>query len=404
METSPLEGATVEAPAPMETGGAGDSQSWADQAQTKDDFQMDRPTKRHRSHSKRWEVPPMLSFLLQDEAGRHASAQQLYVNAGQQLLAPHNVAAVGILRLCPEVLPHDARSIGNQVLCMIAEYHLTSQVRGTPKLSPVLLEVAAHLLPPVEGYVGGGGFQGTRDVRVVERAKTLWIATWLHRLDMAAEGDVLAPQTLEPTRHGRGPLLDMLLAPRVSNLTFEEVVNCILDEDRDSAESSLTEFQECHAHIQEELEGLVKAHRDVSNKGTWKRIKKEIDLKRKDVENLRVAISHYESLLGRDQGDEVSDHESGKPAEIGVAPSLETDNPPSVSATVPSLDPPPAEGQAHAMEVDDQDGHAPSASLISLAEDALLTGDGTEGIEEGMASLTVSSPLHPEGGDADAFI
>ena len=96
---------------------------------------------------------------------------------------------------------------------MIAEYHLTSQAQGTPNLSPVLLEVVGHLLPLIEDYVGGSGFQGTRDVRVVERARTLWIAAWLHRLDMAVEGDVLAPQTLEPAQHGRGPLLDMLLAP-----------------------------------------------------------------------------------------------------------------------------------------------------------------------------------------------
>ena len=198
MEASPLEGATTDTPAPMETGGAGDSQSWADQAQAKDDFQTDRPTKCRQSHSKKWEVLPMLPFLLQDEAGRHASVQQLYVNVGQQPLAPHNVATVEILHLHPEVLPCVARSIGNQVLCMIAEYHLTSQVQGTPNLSPVLTEATGHLLPPVEDYVGGSGFQGMRDMRVVERARTLRIATWLHRLDMAAERDVLAPQTLEP--------------------------------------------------------------------------------------------------------------------------------------------------------------------------------------------------------------
>ena len=196
----------------------------------------------------------------------------------------------------------------------------------------------------------------------------------------------------------------MLLALRASNLTFEEVVNCILDEDRSSTESSLAEFQECHAHIQEELEGLIKAHHDVSDKDTQKRIKKEIDMKQKDVKNLRVAISHHESLLGRDQGDEVSDHDSGEPAKTVVAPAPETDDPPLASAIVPSSNPPPAEGQAHTMEVDDQDGHAPLASLVSPAEDALLIGDGMVGIEGGMASLTVSSPMHPDGGGMDASI
>ena len=83
MEASPLEVATVDAPAPMETGGAGDGWSWADQAQAEDDFQEDRPAKRCWSHSKRWEIPLTLPFPLQDEAGRRASVQQLYVNVGQ---------------------------------------------------------------------------------------------------------------------------------------------------------------------------------------------------------------------------------------------------------------------------------------------------------------------------------
>ena len=36
----------------------------------------------------------------------------------------------------------------------------------------------------------------------------------------------------------------------------------------------------------------------------------------------------------------------------------------------------PAEGQAHAMEVDDEDGSPPPASPVSPGEDDLLTGSG----------------------------
>ena len=69
--------------------------------------------------------------------------------------------------------PCEARSLSNQVLCMIAEYHLTSLTQDSSSISPVLPEVAKDLLPPVEDYLAGGEFQGMRDVRVVERAKTL---------------------------------------------------------------------------------------------------------------------------------------------------------------------------------------------------------------------------------------
>ena len=45
---------------------------------------------------------------------------------------------------------------------MIAEYHLTGSAQGSLSLSPVLLEVARTLLPPIEDYVVGGAFQGKR--------------------------------------------------------------------------------------------------------------------------------------------------------------------------------------------------------------------------------------------------
>ena len=56
---------------------------------------------------------------------------------------------------------------------MIVEYHLTSHAQGSSSLSPVLPEAARDLLPPIDSYIGGVAFHGTRDMRVIERAKTL---------------------------------------------------------------------------------------------------------------------------------------------------------------------------------------------------------------------------------------
>ena len=149
---------------------------------------------------------------------------------------------------------------------MIAEYHLISNAQGSSSLSPVLPEVVRNLLPPVEDYIVGGAFWGTRDVRVVERAKTLQIATWLHCLDMVAEGDEIASQTLEATQHSRGPLLDLLLAPMMGSLTFAEVVDHVLDENWHRAESSLADLQGHCAQIQGELDDLIEACQEESDK------------------------------------------------------------------------------------------------------------------------------------------
>ena len=122
---------------------------------------------------------------------------------------------------------------------MISEYHLMCLSQGLSYISLVLPEAAKNLLPSMKEYTAGGDFQGTRDLRVLERAKTLWVAVWLHHLDMATDGDRTASYSLDATRHGRGPLLGFLLTPWASNLTFEEVVNRVLSENWDKLESSL---------------------------------------------------------------------------------------------------------------------------------------------------------------------
>ena len=180
-KASAAQGAPSDVPAPMETGGVGDGQSWADQAEacTDDKFRRDRPMKHCRSESRRRGGWPMLPFPLQDNDGRCASVQQLYQHAGEQPRVCQDVAAQGMTHQYPDMEPQEAKSLSNQVLCMIAEYHLTGLVQGSSSIASVLPQVAEDLLPPVEDYLASGEFQGSRDVRVVERAKTLQIWIWL---------------------------------------------------------------------------------------------------------------------------------------------------------------------------------------------------------------------------------
>ena len=148
------------------------------------------------------------------------------------------------------------------------EYHLTGNAQGLSSLSLVLPEVAITLLPPIKDYVPGGAFEGTRDVRVVDRARTLRVAAWLYHLDMSTRGDGMASETLEAMQHSQGPLLDLFLTPMMCNLTFKEVVNRVLYKNRRDAQSSLNNLRACHACIHEELDDLTKAHREESDKSS----------------------------------------------------------------------------------------------------------------------------------------
>ena len=114
-------------PAPMETGRAGDSQSRAERVEAgiDEEFQKDRPVKHRRSQSRRHKERLTLPFPLQDSEGRLASISQLYKHAGEQPTTRHNVATQGIMHLHLEMLLRKAMCLRNQVICMIAEYHLT---------------------------------------------------------------------------------------------------------------------------------------------------------------------------------------------------------------------------------------------------------------------------------------
>ena len=147
---------------------------------------------------------------------------------------------------------------------MIAEYHLTSSARVSTTLSPVLPEAAKLLLPAIKTYVSNVSFEGTQDVRVLDHAKTLLVAVWLHHLDMAVGGDQSASETLDASWHCLGCLLESFLIPTTHDLTFREVVARCLYENRRDAQHRLNDLIRRRNQVHKELDDLVKAHRGAS--------------------------------------------------------------------------------------------------------------------------------------------
>ena len=396
---------------PMETGGAGDGQSWVEQAEAsaEEEWRRDRPTKHHWSSSRKQEGWSTNPFPLQDSKGRYEVVQQLYCHASEHTLAHHDVAAQGMARHHPDMESGMAKSLNNQVLCMISGYHLTCLSQDPSYISPVLPETAKDLLPPIEEYMADSGFQGTQDLKVLGKAKTLQVAVWLHRLDMATAGDGMASYSLDVTRHGRGPLLEFLLAPQASGLMFEEVIHWVLAENWYKIESSLDNIQELWAWLQRELKDLTEAHKVEPTKFSRKKMKRDMEQRRKDLKGLQATISPYESSLrrARVQSGETpasEDDPSNSGAKGAMATTPVADDTPPVSTMPEPLTSPPGEDQTCSMEVDDRDDCQPPASPISHREDELLTSDNAVGVEEEMANLTVSSPRGYDGSDKGASI
>ena len=261
---------------------------------------------------------------------------------------------------------------------MIAEYHLTASACQS-SLCSILLPEAAPLLPAIKNYVPGVSFEGTRDVRVMDHAMALRVAVWLHQLDMVMGGEALASESLEAGQHHQGQLLESFLAPRMSSLTYQEVVDQVLMENRRSSDQSLCHIQEHRTREWEALEGLIKAHEELDrvDKATWKSLKKEIDQRRKGLEMLKERISHYEAQLGQEPSEGSAPGGCGQihhGAQAKAAPAPVADDAPSESAEVPAPDPLPTEDQAQAMEVDDSTVRHSLPSPVSCEDDDLLLG------------------------------
>ena len=414
-ESSVTQGAHSNPPMPMETGGARDGQSWAEQAEAsaEEEWRRDRPAKHHQPSSRKREGRSTNPFPLQDSKGRYEVVEQLYQHTGECPLAHDDVAAQGMACHHPDLESGVAKSLNNQVLCMILEYHLTCLSQGPSYISLVLPEAEKDLLPPIEEYMAGSGFQGTWDLRVLEKAKTLWVAVWRHHLDMATAGDGAASYSLEVTQHGRGPLLGFLLAPQASSLMFEEVIHWVLAENWYKIESSLDNIRELRTQLQRELEDLSWAYKDEPGKSTRKKLKRDLEQRQKDLKGLEVTISQYQCSLRtarvQPEGTPASEDDPSNSGaegtqELEMATTPVADDAPVVSAMPELLTSPPGEEQTRSMEVDDRDDHQPPASPISHREDELLTGRDVVGVEGEMANLTVSSPGDCDGGDEGASI
>ena len=132
--------------------------------------------------------------------GKWANAEALHTRLvprqpGGRLLArftnmwpvkTRNIASEAIQAYYPRIEARMLKTWACQVLCMISEYHIACVTRGSPVTSPILPEVIKDKLPPLAGYTLPEDRSGVTDVWVRDhQARTLLVAVWLHRLDMA---------------------------------------------------------------------------------------------------------------------------------------------------------------------------------------------------------------------------
>ena len=125
--------------AARDTGGAGDSSARSGRAASREPCTTRSSSrKRRRSQSRRRDSRPTVPFPLQEHEGRLQAVRTLYEEAGEHRLASEMTALRGLREGHPEMEAEELQRLNNQVLLMIAEYHLTSTSQGTHHVLPVL--------------------------------------------------------------------------------------------------------------------------------------------------------------------------------------------------------------------------------------------------------------------------
>ena len=383
--------------AARDTGGAGDSSRWSGRAASREPrTSRSCSRKRRRSQSRRGDSHPTVPFPLQEREGRLQAIQKLYATAEEHRLASEMTTLHGLQANYPDMDVEELLRLNNQVLIMIAEYHLMSTSQGSHSIPPVLPAGAARLMPPVDEYLPGP-FDGVRDVRVRDRAEVFRVAVWLHRLDLSATYGAEVATSPRVQDYDIGPLLEYFLMPKLANLTLEEVALRVAQENRRDMESSLQDLHEEREELQTGIRLLTSALDCEQSRERRKSVKKQLDSRRKELHSNQERISRLEELLGLEQPEA-----QGSP-DVIVEETTET--------TVMAEE--ETENQATPLEGQTDDAAAPvreteqdmetegdgDDSPVTPNEDDLLTGAGTTEVETGIASLHVDSPAKPRGDD-----
>ena len=145
---------------------------------------------------------------------RQEAIGQIYNNVDGKDPPPHNIASEALRAYYSGVDPWTLKTWACQILCMISEYHMACVTRGSPVTSPILPGVIEDRLPPLIDYAPPEDRSGMTNVQVWDhQARTLWVALWLHRLDMALSEEPAASGSLVRARHSLGHLLAYFLGP-----------------------------------------------------------------------------------------------------------------------------------------------------------------------------------------------
>ena len=189
---------------------------------------------------------------------------------------------------------------------MISEYHMACVTRGSQVTSPILPGVIEDKLPPLTGYTLPEDRSGVTDVRVWDhQARTLHVAVWLHRLDMALSEEPAASGSLVQARHSLGHLLAYFLAPGTTwGLQFKDVVDQVLRENRkqnkrkhNKSSSSLRKCRSRRTKLRDQFDAVSKTMEVITDGRSHREMEQRLAALQTSLNVVETSITKFKNLI-----------------------------------------------------------------------------------------------------------
>ena len=278
-------------------------------------------------------------------------------------------------------------------------------------------------LPPLTDYAPPEDRSGTTDVRVRDhQARTLWLAVWLHQLDMALSEEPATSGSLVRTRHHLGHLLAYFLGPGTTwELKFEDVVTQVLKENRRHIEKKCTDaassLQKCRhqqTKLRSEFDAVSEAMEVITDALSSQEMEHRLNTLQTSLDKVERSITKFEDLMQdcrmleeeachmeedeacmeeeicQEQKQEVTDaemadeEEHGDPKPSGPHGEADTKGPPPLASAEDAVSP---KEDALLMQPASQPEDPATGSHSPRSETGTVSGE--------MAELSLTSPSQP---------
>ena len=355
---------------------------------------------------------------------RQEAVSQIYWHVDGKDPPPRNIASEALRAYYSGVDPQTLNTWACQILCMISKYHMACVTRGSPVTSLILPGEIEDRLPPLTDYAPPEDRSGATDVRVRDhQARTLRVAVWFHRLDMALSEEPAASGSLVRTRHHLRRLLAYFLGPGTAwELQFEDVVTQVLKENQrhnekrcTDAASSLRKCRNRRIKLRNEFDAMSKAMEMITDAPSSQEMEHRLNTLQTSLDKVERSITKFENLVEdcrmleeearcmeedkarmeeeicQEQEQEVTDtemadeEERGDPEPSAPCGEADTEGPPPLASTEDAVSP---EEDALLMQPASQPEDPATGSHSPRSETGMVSVE--------MAELCLTSPSQPQ--------